>query len=365
MWGILSTSFRRKRVKFFFHMKKFFKALPLVALVLLSLFGLQSCDSIGDAPQNFALAQAGNQTGAQAAHTNVTTVTLPLDSIIEWKVKVRTAELEIRTARAEAKVEAYDNLIATGWIPSSTVETFVASGWIKADQCCCNNKSTSRSTSYSGNGGTRTGTLSNDFGSKGIPAISIPSDVYYDPQPLTTTLNYDWLAWLLAWDRNNCNTDEYNYTSEVTRYPVKPADTATAQVPDTTTKFTSVFGINVIPSSEVVLGSAGLQFRLTDKLFANAGVSAGYRRIPQSHTETVQAVDVKTGTHTFVGATVGASYQLTDKFSVFASGTGWGKDSDDYLFTVGGAFHVKQNVDIGISFNFGEEIKGLGLNLQF
>ncbi len=129
--------------------------------------------------------------------------------------------------------------------------------------------------------------------------------------------------------------------------------------------FEPAFEVNVLPTSEAAIASGGVQFNMTERLAFNGGAAFGYRRIPQTTSVNAQSVEIETGTHTFVGAKVGASYKVTDRILGFASATIWGTDSDDNMLTVGAAYRVKRNVYLGISANLGSEMKGLGLNLQF
>lgn len=317
----------------------FIKAFPLLLVVLLAC-GLQSCDLNQNATQ---------QPGVPSFSEYKTMLEENARLKAEAGVRNEKDSLQRRIIQLEAekaadtlrgKLAAYDNLIAAGWGP------------------CCGCKTVKRGCGCGGNGSGQSGKGGyGSFNPTFAPVFSPTFNPTFNPNG----------------GGNGQAPAEYGNTG--TPQDTTARDTTTAKrdstgteqsatVPTNVKKFEPAFWANILPQPEAAYGGGGLRWNVSDKFALTGGPTFGYRRIKQTHTATDNKVDVRTGTHTVVGATVGATYRVSRRFSAFTSATGWGVDSDDVFFTVGGAIRVG-NADVGAAFNFGEEVKGFGLNLQF
>lgn len=348
-------------------MKALKSAFPLFVVVLLGLFGLQSCSkSDKDASQTASVTEAS----VNAAE--VTTFTDPQGRTVKIKdgkvITEQSLEDYIAAQREEGRQEGF------GEAKDSIQRLLVTNAYLQGEnnglkQCC-------------GCGGSKTtvvrtgGTGSPDLRSKGgyeipqgpvypynwsgVPAITV-SPIF---SPVFN--NNGWTG------GSNGNVTPKDSTGTPPPPPTPLADKTAKRdsvppsppVSEKEPRFTPSYGVTVVPGSEAGMVNGGLRWNLTDKFAVDAGLVSGYRRLPQTATELLHGYDVKTGTHTFVGAKVGASYRVANRFSAFGNAAVWGLDDDDFALTFGGAYQIMKNVNLGLGFTASKDMKGVSLIIQ-
>lgn len=301
----------------------------LLLFTLALAIGLASCNGRGaeDKATETVLAESSNS------------ITISQDEYIELKVAAKTAELEARTAAAEAKVEAYDNLIDKGWGP------------------CCGCQEKPKVIYTGGGGGNR-----NDNRNQN------------DTRATTNNPDLNWLGWLLAWDRNGATKGNPNVVTGDSLTTAGDSLT-TAQVQKTVQKqqpqpeprnIKGDLGLLTIPSKELGFANVGIQYPVGDRWTLRGGLMTGYQRNPQTHEVLPgDAVDVKTGNRILVGPYVGASYQVLNKVNIDGLANVWGIGADKGSLFLGLSAEVLPDLNVGGGYNFGtSENSGVGIHVR-